>query len=111
MSQRWKVALIVVAVAGIVSTPLVWLLNSPGTGEMTGASVQAAVGVLALWWAVFQQPPGTGGPEDRAVRTGPASRGGVSGIRRPGGRGSGSATAEDTGEATCNGTSGIDYTE
>ncbi|MER8046430.1 hypothetical protein [Streptomyces sp. NPDC094032] len=40
----------VVAVAGIISTPLVWLLNSPDTGQLVGASVQAAAGIAALVW-------------------------------------------------------------
>ncbi|MFI5530398.1 hypothetical protein ACIA8O_17840 [Kitasatospora sp. NPDC051853] len=109
--SRGRRIVVVVAAVGIVSTPLVWLLNSPGAGEMTGASVQAAVGILALLWAVFQQPARGNGPRDEAVRTGRAADGGNTGIRRPGGRGHGSATAKDTGEATGGGAnSGIDHT-
>nr|WP_179350365.1 hypothetical protein [Streptomyces sp. Alain-F2R5] len=109
MSQGWKIAVIVVAVAGVVSTPLVWLLDGPGAGQLAGATVQAAVGIAALVWALFQRPPSTG-PADRAVETGNASDGGVTGIRRPGGRGGGSATAERTGDASGkNSVSGIDY--
>ncbi|MFI8829320.1 hypothetical protein [Streptomyces sp. NPDC053431] len=120
MTQRWKITVVVVAVAGTVSTPLVWLLNSPDTGQLVGASVQAAVGIAALVWALFQQPS-TGqaqGPVDRAAETGKAeaTNGGSasSGVRRPGGTGSGSATAERTGDATADGTgsrasTGVDY--
>ncbi|WP_172386298.1 hypothetical protein [Streptomyces sp. MNP-20] len=110
MTQGWKMAVVVLAAVGVVSTPLIWLLNSPGAGELAGASIQGAVGIVALVWAVLQHPPSVG-PTDRAVRTGKASRGGVSGIRRPGGRGRGRATAERTGEASGeNSVSGVDYT-
>ncbi|WP_326658750.1 hypothetical protein [Streptomyces canus] len=110
MTQGWKITLIVVAAVGIVSTPLIWLLNSPGAGELAGASIQAAVGIVALVWALFQRPS-SAGPTDRVTRTGRASRGGITGIKRPGGRGRGSATAKDTGEADGkNSVSGIDYT-
>lgn len=109
MSQGWKITVIVLAVVGVLSTPLVWLLDSPGAGQLAGATVQAAVGIAALVWALFQRPP-SAGPTDKAVRTGPASGGGITGIRRPGGRGRGSATAERTGEASGgNSVSGIDY--
>ncbi|MFC9409519.1 hypothetical protein ACFRAA_32830 [[Kitasatospora] papulosa] len=109
MSQGWKITIIVLAVVGVLSTPLIWLLDGPGAGQLAGATVQAAVGVAALVWALFQRPSSTG-PTDRAVRTGKASRGGVTGIRRPGGQGGGSATAERTGEAGGeNSVSGIDY--
>ncbi|NEY35328.1 hypothetical protein GTU99_24665 [Streptomyces sp. PRKS01-65] len=96
---------------------MVWLLNGPDAGELTGASVQAAVGVAALLWALVQPPAGP--TDDTAVRTGrvDARRGGtgVSGIRRPGGRGSGPARAHRTGPVTAHddgsrGVSGIDYT-
>lgn len=110
MGQGWRITIIVVAAAGIVSTPLIWLLNGPDAGELVGASIQVAVGIAALVWALLQRPP-SAGPRDRATRTGRASRGGVTGIKRPGGRGRGSATAKDTGEAEGkNSVSGIDYT-
>nr|WP_308123137.1 hypothetical protein [Streptomyces geysiriensis] len=109
MSQCWKITVIVLAVAGVLSTPLIWLLDSPGAGQLAGATVQAAVGIAALVWTLFQRPPAAG-PMDRAVRTGKASHGGIAGIRRPGGRGRGSAVAERTGEASGeNSVSGIDY--
>ncbi|WP_179167269.1 MULTISPECIES: hypothetical protein [unclassified Streptomyces] len=109
MSQGWKITVIVLAAVGIVSTPLVWLLDGPDAGQLAGATVQAVVGIAALVWALFQRPS-SAGPTDRAVRTGKASRGGVTGIRRPGGRGRGTATAERTGEADGeNSVSGIDY--
>lgn len=120
MSRGWKITVVVAAVAGIVSTPLFWLLNSPDTGQLVGASVQAAVAIAALVWALFQQPP-TGqapGPVDVAASTGKAtSTGGGSagtGVRRPAGAGSGSATAERTGDASADGagssaSTGIDY--
>ncbi|MFJ3861551.1 hypothetical protein ACIPRL_35660 [Streptomyces sp. NPDC090085] len=110
MTQGWKITVIVLAAAGILSTPLIWLLNSPGAGALAGASVQAAVGIAALVWALFQHPAPAAGPADRAIRTGRASRGGLTGIRRPGGRGRGSSTAIRTGDADGQGSvSGIDY--
>ncbi|UQW99194.1 hypothetical protein [Streptomyces sp. RerS4] len=122
MTPGWKITVVVAAVAGIVSTPLFWLLNSPDTGQLVGASVQAAVAIGALVWALFQHPATGSAPApglvDVAVDTGKAeATGGGSanaGVRRPGGAGSGSATAERTGEATADGTgssanSGIDY--
>ncbi|QEV64380.1 hypothetical protein CP982_00800 [Streptomyces spectabilis] len=78
---------------------MVWLLDSPGAGELAGASIQGAVGIVALLWVVVQRPP-PAGPTDWAVRTGKAHRGGVSGIKRPGGWGRGRATAQRTGEAS-----------
>ncbi|GAA2542232.1 hypothetical protein GCM10010398_31300 [Streptomyces fimbriatus] len=116
MTQGWKTAVIVSAAVVVVSTPLIWLLNGPDAGQLVGASVQAAVGVVALVWALFQSPDSR--TDDTAVRTGDAhaSRGGiaVAGIRRPGGRGSGPARAERTGSSTAHGAdsravSGIDY--
>lgn len=116
MSQGWKITFIVLAGAGVVSTPLIWLLDSPDTGQLTGASIQAAVGIAALVWALFQ--PSGNRTDDTAIRTGEAqaSRGGraVTGVKRPKGRGSGSAKAERTGNATADGdggnaVSGIDY--
>ncbi|MDI5965403.1 hypothetical protein POF50_006135 [Streptomyces sp. SL13] len=113
MTQGWKVMVIVLGGVGIVSTPLIWLLNSPGAGELTGASIQGAVGVAALIWALFQQPvPASAGPVDQATRTGEADRGGNAGIKRPGGRGDGSARADRTGKASGKGSNtGIDYSE
>ncbi|MFF5447550.1 hypothetical protein [Streptomyces sp. NPDC012888] len=109
MSQAWKITVVVLAVIGVLSTPLIWLLDSPGTGQLAGATVQAAAGIAALVWALFQRPS-SAGPVDKATRTGKASSGGTTGIRRPGGRGRGSATAERTGEASGkNSVSGIDY--
>lgn len=110
MTQWSKITVMVLAAVGVASTPLIWLLNSPGAGELTGASIQAAVGVVALVWALCQ-PPSPAGPRDKAARTGEAIRGGNSGIRRPGGRGRGSASADRTGKAIGgNANSGIDYT-
>ncbi|KOU76839.1 hypothetical protein ADK57_04560 [Streptomyces sp. MMG1533] len=95
---------------------MIWLLSSPDAGQMAGASIQAAVAIAALVWALFQHPERR--TEDTAERTGEvdARDGGkaTSGIRRPQGRGSGSARAEQTGNATATGqgsdaTSGIDY--
>ncbi|CAM5237819.1 hypothetical protein [Streptomyces chartreusis] len=109
MSQGWKISVIVLATVGVLSTPLIWLLDSPGAGQLAGATVQAAVGIVALVWALFQHPSAAG-PTDKAIRTGKAARGGITGIRRPGGRGHGSATSEQTGEASGKGSvSGIDY--
>lgn len=110
MSQGWKVTVIVLAGVGIVSTPLIWLLDGPDGGQLVGASVQGAVSVIALVAALFQHPSSATGPRDSVSRTGKATRGGVAGIKRPGGRGRGSATAKRTGEATGkNSVSGIDY--
>lgn len=116
MTQGWKITVIVLAVTGVVSTPLIWLLDSPDAGQLAGASIQAAVGVAALVWALFQHADDRA--EDTAVRTGSARASGggraVTGIRRPQGRGSGPARAEQTGNATAvdrdsNATTGIDY--
>ncbi|MFI0910503.1 hypothetical protein [Streptomyces abikoensis] len=116
MSQGRKIAVIVLAAAGVVSTPLIWLLDNPDAGQLAGASIQAAVGIAALVWALFQ--PSGNRTDDTAVGTGQAraSRRGtaVTGIRRPQGRGNGSAKAERTGDATATGdgssaVAGIDY--
>lgn len=115
MTQGWKIVVIVLAAVGIVSTPLVWLLASPDSGQLVGASVQAAVGIAALLWALFSGPGG--GSEDVAERTGEAEAadGGtaVTGVRRIGGRARGSLTAQRTGQAKATGegssaVSGID---
>ncbi|GGS28041.1 hypothetical protein GCM10010269_78320 [Streptomyces humidus] len=116
MSQAWKVTVMVLAFAGIVSTPLIWLLGSPDSGQLVGASVQGAVGIAAFLWALFQNP--TSRVDDVAVRTGEteAEDGGtaVTGVKRPKGRGSGSAKAQATGKAKATGkgsraVSGVDY--
>ncbi|MGY0490876.1 hypothetical protein [Streptomyces sp. WG-D5] len=115
MSNAWKVTMIVIAVATMVSTPLVWLLNGPGGGELVGASVQAAVGIAALLWALLQHPQQP--TRDRALRTGDARAedGAVAhtGIRRSGGPGRRTASVRRTGKATARGrgssaSSGID---
>ncbi|WP_436318446.1 hypothetical protein [Streptomyces caniferus] len=122
MSRGGKITVMVAAVAGIVSTPLVWLLDSPDTGQLVGASVQAATGIAALVWALLQRPPAPApvpGPVDVAVGTGKSkgTGGGTAhtGVRRPGGAGTGSAKAERTGDAIADGPgssagTGIDYT-
>ena len=107
---------VVASVALIASTPLVWLVGGSDPGQLVGASVQGATGVIALGWALFQRP--AEGAVDEAVDTGDAvarDRGrAVAGVRRPRGRGGGKATARRTGKATATGdgseaTSGIDY--
>ncbi len=124
MSQKWKIALIVAAVAGIVSTPVVWLLDSPDTGQLAGASVQAATGIATLLWALLQRSaaapaPPAPGPSDEARNTGAATAtaGGdaTSGVERPAGAASGSALADSTGSAGADGTgssanTGVKYT-
>jgi hypothetical protein len=122
VSQGWKITVIVAAVAGIVSTPLLWLLDSPDTGQLAGASVQAATGIAALVWALLHRPPVPApapGPSDIAVDTGKAegTGGGTAhtGVRRPDGTGTGTAKAERTGNATADGPgssagTGVDYT-
>ncbi|MCX0245360.1 hypothetical protein [Streptomyces drozdowiczii] len=116
MSRTWKITVIVLALAGIASTPLIWLLDSPDSGQLVGASVQGAVGIAALVWALFQSPAGQ--VEDVAVQTGEAEAedGGtaVTGVKRPRGRGTGSAEARRTGRAKATGegsraVSGVDY--
>lgn len=116
MSQGWKITVMALALVGIVSTPLIWLLGSPDSGQLVGASVQCAVGIAAFVWALFQNPISR--VDDVAVRTGEpeAENGGtsVTGVKRPKGRGSGSAKARDTGKAKATGkgsraVSGVDY--
>ncbi|MGW2027388.1 hypothetical protein [Streptomyces decoyicus] len=121
MSHGWKITVMVAAAAGVVSTPLVWLLDSPDTGQLVGATVQAATGIAALVWALMQRPPDptpVPGLADLAVETGNAdgTDGGTAhtGVRRPGGAGTGSAKAERTGNATAQGPgssagTGVDY--
>ncbi|MFD7833965.1 hypothetical protein [Streptomyces sp. NPDC059761] len=126
MSRTRKVAVIVVAMAAAGSTPLIWVLDGSDAGQLTGASIQAAVGIAALIWALLQPSSDrtgrsgrSGRTDDTAVRTGTADASGgasaVSGIRRPLGQGGGSAKAEDTGNVVGTGdgsraVSGIDYT-
>ncbi|WP_442812979.1 hypothetical protein [Streptomyces sp. NBC_01343] len=109
----------VAGAAGIVSTPLFWLLHSPDTGQLVGASVQAATGIAALIWALLQRVPApVPGPADLAVDTGNAdgTDGGTAhtGVRRPGSAGTGSAKVKRTGGATAHGPgssagTGVDY--
>ncbi len=91
------------AAVGVVSTPVVWLWDGPGAGQMVGACVQAAVGIAALVWALFQ--PGTGRGEAVVTGAGRAeARGGgraVSGIRRR--VGGGRARVENSGRASAEG--------
>ncbi|MFE3121819.1 hypothetical protein ACFXHD_00165 [Streptomyces hydrogenans] len=76
MTRGWKIIVMVAAVAVIAVKPLFWLLDSPGTGQLVGASVQAAAGIAALIWALFQRPQTwqeqTQELVDRAVKTGTA---------------------------------------
>lgn len=121
MSQRWKVTVVVLATAGVVTTPLIWLLDSPDAGQLAGASIQGAAGITALVWAVFQRSSSLSpapGPGDVAVDTGTAQAtgGGAAhtGVRRPGGAGTGQGRAERTGDATAqdpgsSASTGIDY--
>ena len=112
--------MIVAALVGIVSTPLFWLLDGPDTGQLVGASIQAATGVCALIWAWLQPTvPPTVGPQDTAVRTGraEASDGGRAhtGIHRRSGAATRAAHAQHTGDAIAQGRgssagTGIDYT-
>ncbi|MGW6823173.1 hypothetical protein [Streptomyces sp. NPDC055005] len=118
MSRGWKTVVVLVALAGIVSTPLLWLLDKPDTGQLVGASVQGATGIAALLWALFHKPDALE-PADTAVDTGraEASGGGTArtGVKRPGdGGGSGVARAERTGDATATGSgssasTGVDH--
>ncbi|MEU5159392.1 hypothetical protein AB0G74_07250 [Streptomyces sp. NPDC020875] len=109
MARLGKISVIVAAGLVVVSTPLIWLLDGPGAGQLAGASVQAAVAVAALVWAVLQPPP-LAGPTDTVSGSGTARGGAVTGIRRPGGRGRGSASVERSGDAHGpNAVSGIDY--
>ncbi|MFJ7332211.1 hypothetical protein ACIQUU_02995 [Streptomyces sp. NPDC101116] len=116
MTQGWKITVIVLAAIGVVSTPVIWLLHSPNAGELTGASIQATIGIGGFVWALLQSPANR--LDDTAIRSGQARarRGGraVTGIRRPQGQGNGSAKAATTGNATADGdgssaVSGIDY--
>jgi hypothetical protein len=67
MSQGWKITIIVLAVAGVASAPVIWLLNSTDAEQLAGASIQAAAGVAALVWALLQHPGSLA--DDMVVRT------------------------------------------
>ncbi|URM89215.1 hypothetical protein LUW75_03425 [Streptomyces sp. MRC013] len=111
VARGWKVAVVVLAVAGVVSTPVVWLLDGPGAGQVAGASVQAAVAIAALVWAMFQ--PGGDRAEATVTGSGPAEATdgarSVTGLLRRAGRGparvenSGPATARDAGSSAVSG--------
>ncbi|WP_331769352.1 hypothetical protein OG948_36850 (plasmid) [Embleya sp. NBC_00888] len=110
MSQGWKITVVVVAGMVIVSTPLVWLLDGPDTGQIVGASVQGATGVVALLWTLLRQqptPPTPSPGNEEAIDTGSARATGGgnahTGIRGPAGPGGGSARAERTGDAVADG--------
>lgn len=75
MPSAWKITVIVLAVAGIVTTPVVWLLNGPDGGQFAGASIQAATGVAALVWAV-RRPAAVSGPRDEVIGSGDAEASG-----------------------------------
>jgi hypothetical protein len=114
-----KVTVLVIAILGIVSTPLIWLLDGPGAGQIVAASVQGATGVAAVVWALLQEPPPSPAARDVASDTGNArvTSGGTAntGVRRPGGgAGGGPARVERTGDATAQGpdssaNTGIDH--
>ncbi|MFJ6431914.1 hypothetical protein [Streptomyces sp. NPDC091416] len=117
VSQGWKITVIFMAAAGVLSTPLIWLLDNPDAGQLAGATVQAATGIAALVWALLQTPPAAG-PTDLASDTGDAdgTDGGTAhtGVRRAAGAGTGAARAERTGKAVARGSgsragTGIDY--
>ncbi|MFC5638293.1 hypothetical protein [Streptomyces bullii] len=124
MSQTWKIVSVVAAGVGIASTPVVWLLDSPDTGQLAGASVQAATGIVALLWALLQRPAATPaspepGPGDEARNTGAATAtaGGdaTSGVVKPADAASGPARADSTGPAHADGAgssanTGVRYT-
>lgn len=105
VSPGWKVAVIVVGVATVVSTPLVWLMNGADGGQLTGASVQVAVGIAALVVAVFQRPQRQS--QYRASGTGEAQAegGGTAhtGIRASGRSSRGVVSVRRTGKATARG--------
>ncbi|AOP51495.1 hypothetical protein SL103_25980 [Streptomyces lydicus] len=98
---------------------MLWLVNGPDAGQLTGAAIQSATGVGALVWALLQRAgTSAAGPVDTAVETGraEATGGGTArtGVRRARRTGAGAATAKRTGEATASGegstaVSGVDY--
>ncbi|MGW3381918.1 hypothetical protein ACWDCO_17230 [Streptomyces albogriseolus] len=116
MSGGQRAAVTVAAVLAIVSTPVFWLFDGPDTGQLVGASVQAATGVGALVWAWIQPAAEA---RDSAVRTGQAEASGGggahTGIRRRGASGNRAARVEQSGDAVAHGRgsnagTGIDYT-
>lgn len=123
MSRTWRITVGVIAVLGIASTPVIWLLDGPGAGQLVGATVQAGTGVTAALWAWRQgrtgPAPTTPAPvSDTATDTGEArATGGGSartGVRRPRAAGNGTARAARTGDATADGkgssaSTGVDY--
>jgi hypothetical protein len=109
VSRRWKIGIIVAAVAGIASTPLIWLLGNTDAGQLAGASIQAAAGIIALVLAMLQRSaPVVPGQADMANETGhaKAAAGGAAntGVRRNGPESSRSAWAAKTGNAAADGT-------
>ncbi|MFM9458156.1 hypothetical protein [Streptomyces europaeiscabiei] len=104
MPHHWKITIIVVAAAAIISTPLVWLLDSPNSGQLVGASVQAATGISALLWAIFSGSSAHAPAGTVVRRTGAAvARGGgraIAGIMRRADRDAAPAIAENTGPST-----------
>ncbi|MFG2349617.1 hypothetical protein [Streptomyces phaeochromogenes] len=111
MPHYWKITIIVVAAAAIISTPLFWLLDSPNSGQLVGASVQAATGIAALLWAILSQSSAQAPAGTEVRRTGAAvARGGgrsFTGILRRADRKGGPAIAEDTGPSTAVGEGSI----
>ncbi|MGX1135028.1 hypothetical protein RKD49_007218 [Streptomyces glaucescens] len=109
MPRSWKFTIIALAVAGIASIPLVWLLDGPDTGQLVGATLQFAVAVIAFCWAVWPDAPRGVRARFQAVRTGAARAedGGVAGtgvrVRGQRARHMASARARDTGKATAKG--------
>jgi hypothetical protein len=84
VSRRWKIVIGVIA-----------------------GSVQCAIGIIALAWAVFVPPAAPPVTGDSAVSTGRAQAtgggGAVTGVRRPREAAGASARAERTGDATAHG--------
>ncbi|WP_262705905.1 MULTISPECIES: hypothetical protein [Streptomyces] len=110
MAHNWKVTLIAVGAVLAASTPFVWWMNGPDTGQMVGGSIQGATGVASLIWARVASSTRTGPAADaddvaadtgaaRATGGGHASTG-VRGPREAGGR---RLRAERTGDATADG--------
>ncbi|MCX5203202.1 hypothetical protein OG897_17335 [Streptomyces sp. NBC_00237] len=111
-----RAAVTVAAVLVIVSTPILWLLDGPNTGQLVGASVQAATGVGTLLWAWIQRAAEA---PDSAIRTGQAEAIGGgrahTGIRRRDVGDSAAARVQQSGDAFARGQgssagTGIDYT-
>jgi hypothetical protein len=122
MRPKRRITMIAAGVLLIASTPLVWLLGDPDTGLLVGASVQAGVGVVALLVAPNRVRSRSyvddARPSDVVKASGHATSVGgseaITGIRRPGGKGRGSARVTNSGDAIAHGqgsraVSGIDY--